>query len=306
MDYKAQFIRFWPATQFWLVALGVVLLAVMASRLTWQIVAPDQTVITSRVEPVANGQAGNSQISWAAQGREIAAREFFGEVIIEAAAPEPVAVEAPETSLNLTLQAIMATGSGQGFAIISQRSGAGEVFNVGDDLFGQATLESVFADRVIINRRGQLETLSYEELESSGLLQAANNETQSSNNESSFREVVAQTNRAVADGEDFNTQVQVMMDYVSQRANEDPEAFLEEVGLRPTEEGYQVTRTARQLQMVGLRPGDVVTAVNDMPVGNVQSDQALLNQMVQSGGQVKIQIRRGSRSFTIYQDLPGS
>jgi general secretion pathway protein C len=56
--------------------------------------------------------------------------------------------------------------------------------------------------------------------------------------------------------------------------------------------------------MVGLRPGDIVTSVNDQPVGNIQSDQMLLNQVLQTGGELKIQIRRGSRSFTIYQSIP--
>ena len=103
---------------------------------------------------------------------------------------------------------------------------------------------------------------------------------------------------------DLATSVRGMVDYVSQRANEDPEAFIQEMGLQATDGGYQVTRRARQLQMVGLRPGDVVTAVNDQPVGNVQSDQALLNQVLQTGGELKLQIRRGSRSFTIYQSIP--
>ena len=119
-----------------------------------------------------------------------------------------------------------------------------------------------------------------------------------------FQEALTQANSAVANGGDLQSQVQGMVDYVTRRANEDPEGFVQEMGLEPTDGGYQVTRRARQLQMVGLRPGDVVTSVNDMQVGNIQTDQVMLNQILQTGGELKIQIRRGSRSFTIYQSIP--
>lgn len=305
MDIQTQLQRAWPPLQSVIVGVATIVSGIWLAQMTWMILDPPAEVRAPVVSPVASN-AGDAGVNWQQIGSELAQREFFGEVVVEETeAPETV-VDAPETSLNLSLQAVMATGDGEGFAVIGERSGTGQVFGLGDDLFGQASLSAVYGDRVIIDRRGQLETLRYEEL-SSSLLQSVSNSNRSSGVDEpadSFQEALSQANTRVANGGDLASSVQGMVNYVTQRANEDPEAFVQEMGLEATSEGYQVTRRARQLQMVGLRPGDIVTSVNDQAVGNVQSDQALLNQILQTGGELKIQIRRGSRSFTIYQSIP--
>lgn len=299
MDYRVIALKVWSPLQPFIVVVLSVLTGVWSAQLTWSILSPPEPIKAPVIAPAA--AAEGEGINWLQVGRDVAQREFFGDVVVAQNEPEPEQVEAPETKLNLKLQAVMARGSGEGYAVIGQGSGAGKVFGLGDDLFGSATLENVFGDRVIIDRSGSLETLRYEKLDSGGILQSVSIEDEAP---ASLQEALAQANQEVANGGDLQTQVQGMVNYVAQRANEDPEAFLNEVGLQPTEGGYQVTRRARQLQMVGLRPGDVVTAVNDSPVGNVQNDQMLLNQVLQMGGELKIEIRRGSRSFTIYQTIP--
>lgn len=304
MDIQTQFNKLWPPVQSLLISVATVLCGVWLAEITWMFLNPAAEVSAPRVTPATTGQQAKG-INWQQLSSQVAQREFFGEVVVETAEKPVEAVEAPETTLNFTLQAVMAQGDGTGFAVIGQRTSAGSVFAVGDDLFGQATLSAVYGDRVIIDRRGKLETLRYEELADS-LLQSVNTDTQTANTESadSFQEALSQANAEVASGGDLASSVRGMVDYVAQRANEDPQGFVQEMGLEPTSEGYEVTRRARQLQMVGLRPGDIVTAVNDQPVGNIQSDQVLLNQVLQTGGELKIQIRRGSRSFTIYQSIP--
>lgn len=305
MDIQAQLQKFWPPLQSLLVGLATVVSGIWLAQITWMILDPPSDVVVPRISPAASN-AADAGIDWQQVGADVAQREYFGDVIIEAAEEPEAVVDAPETKLNLTLQAVMASGDGNGFAVIGERSGTGKVFGLGDDLFGQASLSAVYGDRVIIDRRGQLETLRYEEL-SSSLLQSVSNSSSSAggaDTADSFQEALSQANAQVANGGDLASSVQGMVNYVTQRANEDPEAFVQEMGLEATSEGYQVTRRARQLQMVGLRPGDIVTSVNDQPVGNVQSDQVLLNQILQTGGELKIQIRRGSRSFTIYQSIP--
>jgi len=305
MDYKSQLMKIWLPLQGWLVALLVIVCGIWLAQITWMLVQPTPVVLASKVMPAVSDGANEGQ-DWLQISRSIGNREFFGQVAVVAEqVAETVAVEAPETKLNLILQGVMAEGDGQGFAVIGEGRSAGKVFSLGDDIFGQAKLASVFGDRIILDRRGQLETLRYEKVSSNGILQPVNqNDDPGDTPIASFREALSQASADVANGADLQSQVQGMVEYVGRRANEDPEGFIAEMGLEPSAEGYQVTRQARQLQMVGLRPGDIVTSVNDMPVGNIQNDQALLNQVLQMGGEIKIQIRRGSRSFTIYQSIP--
>lgn len=308
MDLNLQVLKYWPALQKAIVAALTLCCGVWLAQITWFFLAEAPQVQVEQIQP-ANSQA-KSGVDWASVSSQVANREFFGEVVIEVVEEAPVEnVEAPETSLSFTLQAVMALGEGTGFAVISERGSNSEVFGVGDDLFGKAQLSGVFGDRVIIDRRGQLETLRYERVESTALQPVEFEEPVDYNqgdltNASTFQDAISQANSAVSNGADVQSQVRGVVDYVSRRANENPEAFVQEMGLQPTQGGYQVTRNARQLQMVGLRPGDIVTSVNDIQVGNIQADQTLLNQILQTGGELKIQIRRGSRSFTIYQSIP--
>ncbi len=301
--------KYWLPIQRWGVLVVTIVGAVMAAKLTWVVVTPMPSVVASKIIPASQSDNSTSQgISWSQVSESVASRDFFGAVEAQVAPTQEVDVDAPDTSLSLTLLAILAQGSGGGFAIISEKKGSGKVFGVGENLFGQAELLGVYGDRVTLNHNGRTEVLRYEHLKSNDILQqvgqAGVSHSSGLENSSSFQEALSQANKEVSNGADLQSQVQGVLGYVSKRANEDPEAFLKEMGLEVTGDGYQVGRRARQLQMIGLRPGDVVTAINDSSVGNIQSDQILLNQIIQTGGELKIQIRRGSRSFTIYQSIP--
>ncbi|HET8903356.1 MAG TPA: type II secretion system protein N [Saccharospirillum sp.] len=301
MDWVNQTRQIWLPLQRWVVVILIALSAVFSAQLTWLWLQPAPTVTAPRIQP-ANLNTGNGSANPEQLGATLAERHLFGqfEAVAEAEPERPV--EAPETRLNMTLQAVLSRGTdGNGFAIISRGGGQASAFSVGDDIFNQATLSAVYSDRVILDRNGQLETLRYERLETSELLQVNDEPIEDA---SSFGETIDQAQQRVDRGEDVQAQVEQMVSYVQQRANSDPQGLLDEVGLEATGSGYRVTQNARQLAMAGLRPGDVVTAVNDQPVGNIGQDQMLLNQILQTGGELKIQIQRGSRSFTIYQSIP--
>lgn len=314
MEWLVQLRPWWLLLQKWLVRLLTVGSAIYAAHFTWLWLEPIPAVQAPTIAPAA-GAAGGNTSDLARLGDQLAQVELFGAFVSEQAAvvEEPRPVEAPDTRLNLTLQAILARGAeGEGFAIIAQRSGAGRAFSIGDDVFGQAELAAVYGDRVILSRNGQMETLRYPRIESSGLLLARDEDPRApepsadSGSPGSFGESVQRAQEEFERGGNVEAQVEQMVSYIAERANSDPQGLIQEVGLEPTGAGYQVTRNARQLQMAGLRPGDVVTAVNDNPVGNIAQDQMLLNQILQSGGELKISVQRGSRTFTIYQTLPGT
>lgn len=84
----------------------------------------------------------------------------------------------PVTNLRLVLRGVMAAdGDFPGSALIEDTSAVTDVYLVGDELPGNATLRSVHANRVIINRSGKLENLYFPELtESEGMEFAANDQ----------------------------------------------------------------------------------------------------------------------------------
>lgn len=301
MDWVNQSRQLWLPLQRWVVVILIALSAVYSAQLTWLWLQPVPAVTAPRIQP-ADLTNSASSANPEQLGATLGERHLFGRFEAVATAEPEQPVEAPETRLNMKLQAVLARGNdGNGFAIISRGGGQASAFSIGDDIFNQATLSAVYSDRVILDRNGQLETLRYEREAISQLLQV-NDEPIA--DDSSFSETIDQAQQRVDRGEDVQAQVEQMVSYVQQRANSDPQGLLDEVGLEATGSGYQVTQNARQLAMAGLRPGDVVTAVNDQPVGNIGQDQALLNQILQTGGELKIQIQRGSRSFTIYQSIP--
>ncbi|WP_108125575.1 type II secretion system protein N [Saccharospirillum mangrovi] len=285
--------------QQWLVLILVAVSAVLCARLTWLLLDGPVPVVVPRIEP-ATTAAGNASSDLEALGRELAEKPLFGTYVAEQEAVVAAPVDAPDTQLRLVLQAVVARGNeGQGFAVIAQRNGQSDAFSIGDNVFGQAELAAVYGDRVLLNRNGRMETLRYERSESNSTLQPLDR------NESGTAQLQsANVNQVASQSAAVQQQVEQMVSYVRERAASDPQGLLNEVGLEASENGYRVTRRARQLQMAGLRPGDVVTAVNDNPVGNLAQDQALLNQILQSGGELKIAIQRGSRTFTIYQSIP--
>jgi general secretion pathway protein C len=80
-----------------------------------------------------------------------------------ATAPTPVPVDAPETTLSLTLTGILYAGETSGQANISSNRGQEKTYSVGQaiDNADGATLHSVYADRVLLDRNGRIEALSF-------------------------------------------------------------------------------------------------------------------------------------------------
>jgi general secretion pathway protein C len=87
---------------------------------------------------------------------------LFGEASEQAAPEVSEVIDAPETTLSLTLKGILAKEEDtNGGAIISSNRGEDKAYQVGQGIDGAdgATLHSVYADRVLLNRNGRLETL---------------------------------------------------------------------------------------------------------------------------------------------------
>ncbi len=132
----------------------VVTIAYQLSGITWSLVPGAPPTVPS-ARPAATSQARPS-----AELGTLTNSHLFGEAREEAPPPVTAAVDAPETTLSLTLTGILAGGP-KGQAIISANRGPEKTYHVGDaiDNADGATLHAVEADRVLLNRNGTLEAL---------------------------------------------------------------------------------------------------------------------------------------------------
>ncbi len=107
---------------------------------------------------------------------ELASLELFGTADQEAAATPEDTENLPETNLRLKLRGVLAAeGEFPGSALIEDDKSETEVFLVGDQLPGNATLRSVHSNRVIIERNGALENLYFPEERSTEDMTVASN-----------------------------------------------------------------------------------------------------------------------------------
>jgi general secretion pathway protein C len=138
-------------------ALLVIAVAYQLATLTWTLVPGSEPAVLPASAPAVRGTpAPSSDFTVLKDSR------LFGEAA-EQTAPIPAAVlDAPDTTLSLTLKGILSKEQDtNGGAIISSNRGEDKAYQVGQSIDGAdgATLHSVYSDRVLLNRSGRLETL---------------------------------------------------------------------------------------------------------------------------------------------------
>lgn len=145
----------WDRLAFLASLLLVVLLAHALAQLTWALLpAPNQALPPPAASPTATPTAQ-------ADFRKLAALHLFGRAEQAASAARSNApIDAPETRLNLTLRGILFnTSPDLTRAIISAPGREDELYRPGSQLPGGATIDQIYADRVMLLRNGQYETL---------------------------------------------------------------------------------------------------------------------------------------------------
>lgn len=232
--------------------------------------------------------------------RQVADWRLFGEYQAQQQTAEPV--DAPETRLRLELVGLFQHADGTlARAIIAEQGGDAELYRPGDRVPGNAVLEDIYSDRVILRRQGQLETLRLRETELSG---GVSSTAQSS---AAFRQAPTRrqppparqsTDRSSRQGSEPDL-AQLDGDPRAQR-----EAIIQQLSLDAVEQGaasgYRITESAprEMIGSVGLRPGDVIISVNGHALGEEAGDIAAL-QEVMNAGSATIEVERGTRRFTV-------
>lgn len=262
----------------------------------------------------------------------IISRNLFGDAAAVAEVAE-VAETAVETRLPLELQGVfVADRAEDSAAIVAQRGRAGELYVVGDNLPGNATLIEVHPNYIVLRRAGARETLTFPDSKpqfvAGGAADDAPERSFSRQLATPFEDALddyddedyaeeqdyqdyedyGEDDYAGADDVGGADSMRALVDEYRDRISADPEGTLNELGLEPvaadSAAGYRLGALAESpyLSQTGLQPGDVVLSVNGQAVGDVRQDQSQIDSILASGS-ARLEVQRGNRRFFVTASL---
>jgi len=135
----------------------VIAIAYQLATLTWALV-PGSTPVSAPAPRPADARGGAPASDYSV----LTNSHLFGEAPQQTQVVATPVVDAPDTTLSLTLRGILSKEGDPNGSVIIEGSGAqSKTYFVGQAIDGAdgATLHSVYADRVLLNRNGRLETL---------------------------------------------------------------------------------------------------------------------------------------------------
>jgi general secretion pathway protein C len=214
--------------------------------------------------------------------QSVVSAHLFGVAIADPTAQDPT--DAPQSTANLVLTGTIATSDPKrGVAIISD-GGPSKVYSVGDNV-GGASLHSVYLDHVILDRSGALETLLLPRLLGPGM------------------KAPPLVRRAA--GADPHTVAAV--DNIRRMVQQDPGLLDQVMRTVPSYDsaagklrGFRAYpgRNRQIFNKLGLKPGDLVTAINGTALDDPQHSQDVFN-TIQTSDRVTVTIERSGQKQEI-------
>jgi general secretion pathway protein C len=214
--------------------------------------------------------------------QDVVNAHLFGVAVADPASQDPA--NAPPSSANLLLTGTIATEDPKhGVAIVSDAGGPSRVYSVGDRLAG-ATLHSVYLDHVILDRNGALETLTLPRQLRTGSVSAP-----------VMRRSGADPRTAAA------------VDNIRRLVQQDPSILDQVMRTVPSYDnaagklrGFRAFpgRNRQIFSKLGLKSGDLVTAINGTPLDDPQRSQEVFN-TIQTSDHVTVTVERGGQKQDI-------
>jgi general secretion pathway protein C len=230
-------------------------------------------------QPVITGNLQQHPAHTGVNAQAVAAAHLFGAAVADPTTQDPN--NAPLSSANLVLAGTIATQDPKrGIAIITD-GGPSKVYAVGENVNG-ASLYSVYLDHVILDRGGTLETLLLPRLLAGGPHAPARRGP-----------VEARSSEAVDNIRRLVQQDPGLLDQVMRTVPSYDNAAGKLRGFR----AYP-GRNRTIFNKLGLRPGDLVTAINGQPLDDPQHSQEVFN-TIQSSNTVTVTVERGGQKQDI-------
>jgi len=280
----------------WLACLlGLAACVWSASGLFWQIQTHGNATPVKNLSPVSNR---STRINTPAAS-QLAQLHLFGNPV---AAAQAITINLPETQLALKLLGTLAAEDPQsGFAIIADEQGNEGYYGKDDEIVTGTELYEVYADRVVLTRRGVRESLS---------LERESDLPQNSGNRTPQRPAINNNRVATVTRPGQSTATtNVNWSAIRQNARMDPIKLAQQIQALPfTENGKQIGvrlragRDATLLNRLGLRSSDVIMSVNGVGLDDPTKSFSLISQL-NTETQFQVKIRRDGKDMTLNIDL---
>jgi general secretion pathway protein C len=267
-----------------------------AARLIW-LALPEHPAPPLQAAPI-NVVAGISKKdSGAVDIEKMAGWHLFGEVGAQPrAATAAVEEQAQETTLNLQLLGVISSNEPAQARAFIMADGRQQQFAIGEQLPGpgKVVLNKVLADRAIIDNNGRFETLWLYDPNASSNLGSSQSVADAPSSTVDMR-----TNAGVS---------QLAQTYRNQ-LYQNPSSLADVIQVTPASEngkliGYRINpgRDPAQFAKFGLKPGDVVTMINDVKLDDPQRALELYN-MLRTQSEASITVHRGNEDVVLLVSL---
>lgn len=263
----------------WVAMALVVAIAWQLARIIWMLMPGSSTGDLMIAPPVQISRAGTSAVG-SADVQSIVSAHIFGaasaaDTVI--ALPQESHENLAETRLSLELKGTMASpDEATSIAIIADANKEEKIYSIKDTVAPGAILHAIYADRVVLNRAGNLEVLRLPKDFPQGTLRTRRSATtvsRTAGNPRSIQNVVSQNVTRLADV------IRPTPYYVSGQM-----------------QGYRVYpgRDRKQFAALGLRPGDLIKDIDGAALTNPQQATKIF-QSLGDKQQVSVTVERNGQ-----------
>ena len=278
---------------------GWLLIALILAKVFWAVTLHLTNPDISKQKASVGKLLTQTKSNKAVNANKLIQRHLFGNTDAPLVV-QTVAVDTPETKLNLTLRGTYAANNVEkSNSIIEDGKGKQEVYFVDDKLkvSGRVYLRQVYPDKVIIETNGV-----NEELRLKDSLPAVK--------KSSRRDMtVKKKSRKRVDDKRKNRQISKSLNKYKDQLQNDPLSLVGLVNYQPKMVngemiGIQISpgKDKRLFTQLGLRRRDVITSVNGVSLTNTQDAMQLLAD-VQNMQELQVDISRGNESISLLLDM---
>jgi general secretion pathway protein C len=266
----------------------VIVIGAKLAELTWRIIPAPESSASNIQQITSKPQAGGQRQGDRASLAQVSNLNIFGKAGVTPA--KKVSRKAPETRLNLTLHGVFVEEDPElGAAIIGTSGNKQKYYKVGANVMNGVKLQGVFDDRVVLLRNGQSEVLRFPKVSTRGGGTVSPVSARSSNSSRSNRSASLREYKEVFQQEPLKIFEHVR--FVPVRSRD---------GLK----GYRVLpqKDRKLYNKLGIRPSDLVTAVNGVNLTNDKEAMKLI-QMIKDATSVQVDIVRNGQPQSLNFNL---